>query len=172
MGYGIMPYCVKMDRVERAFGSHDGQLEAAILSEHGRRMARMDSNFDDTPMADILHDFIAGTVSYPQEGYKYWYAIEMIMQSIGQMLPNGAWYPADIDALWSLQGCRLYSIQTAVKIPSPDDFPTVFIIRNADIDAARTDAQSKMKDAEQLAEFETWCNRAHASASDLALYYY
>jgi hypothetical protein len=172
MSYGITPYLVKISAVASSFGGQDAALKADIVADCGKRMARLDDWFEDTPMADILTDFLAGKVSYPGEGFKYWYVIEMIIQHLGLRLDNGAWYPSDSDPIWSLKGCSMYLLDTAVPIPSPDDFPSVFMVPHARLDEALADGQSKITDPEQLAEFVAWCTKGKDRGLDLVLYYY
>lgn len=173
MGYGITPFRVRWSRIEACFGMADLAQRDKILAACEVRIEKLDEWFDDgTPFEVILRDFLAGQVSYPDEGYKYWYAIELLAAGFGQSLDNNAWYPAKIDTLWELDACKLFLLRTAVPIPSPDDFPTVFVILHATLDAALAQLKALHKDADQVAEFTEWCHQAQETGEDLVLYYY
>jgi hypothetical protein len=66
----------------------------------------------------------------------------------------------------------MFLLNTAKRIPAPDDFPTVFVILNATLDDAFVHLKEHNKDDEQVAEFGDWVADAKATGEDLVLYYY
>jgi hypothetical protein len=175
MGYGIMPYRVSLSRLATRFGNPNSSKR----SKARRACASIASNMDDLfggdgpGYMDIVEELLDGKATHRGYGAWYWYAIERMIGDLGQFLHNGEWYPSRADAFWDHPAARLYDIDAPMDIPSPDDFPTVFVIRNAELnDALLAGFREKISDDAQYRSFSHWVNEAKRYKQDLVLYYY
>ena len=173
MGYGIMPYSIKTSEIAALFGSWQLGLQSRIAFYATPRFERLDKRFPAPPkMADVMKEYLQGKISYPNAGFKYWYAIELLIQHTAEIMVNNAWSPADSGALSGIPELKMYKLDTSKPLPWPEDFPLVYVIANADLDAALTHAKETISDPAQLSEFTSWYNNAKAAGNDLVLYYY
>ncbi len=172
MGYGIMPYRVKLAEIEQLFGTSDQELASRIRNGIQARLQQLDNSFGDPSATEILTDFLDGKISHPQSGHLYWYVIEAMIRYFGTFLANGEWYPVRDEEIYKVAGTSMYHLRISKKIPSPDDFPSVYMVFHADLDKASMSIKDTDHDAAQKAQFEDWCTKAKSAGQDLVMYYY
>jgi hypothetical protein len=131
--------------------------------------------FDDDGPAymEIVEDLLDGKATFKHHGAWYWYAIEQIIADLGRRLSNGSWYPGNSEPFWSHASCCMNDIDSPMQIPAPDDFPSVFVIRNSALsDELVVDFREKISDEDQFSEFSRWVKEAQRYKQDLVMFYY
>lgn len=175
MSYGITAYSAPVDEINALFGSLDEAVKSEVRAATKEDLDSNDQYFDGTPMAKFLDDFFSGTVSYPDEAFKYWYLFEALCGHFGTLLDNSEWYPARgaYDELCDISACRMFPVYTTPSVPSPDDFPMVWMYRHGDLDeAAKEIGDCDDFSEEQISQFQEWLQQCKASNRDLVLFYY
>lgn len=176
MSYGIMPYRVSLSRLSTRFGLTVTAKRRKVRNacHHiGRNVDEMASS-DDTPkFNDIVTELLDGKVAHEKYGYIYWYAIKGFIESIGQFLNNSEWYPADVDVFWNNKSFKLYDIDAPMKIPTPDDSPTVFVLRAENMtDELLKELEKELGNGEQYWQVSSWIREAKRYKQDLVLFYH
>ena len=168
-----MPYRVSLSRLATRFGNPVAKKRSKARRACLSVQSEMDDLFDhwEVSYSDVVEDLLDAKASYPNAGAMYWYAIKQIIEDLGRWLPNNGWYPADPDALWSASSASLYDIDAPMKLPSPDDFPTVFVVRGPKLDDFLAELDGKVE-ANQLSEVAYWVKEAKRYRQDLVLYYH
>lgn len=178
MGYGIVAYAVNLEQVEKPFGSNNEALKCKIVSLSQDRMESLDDQLGGTSLQEFANDYFNGTINHREEAYKYWYWVEILCEGYGKNLDNSWWYPSSGAAKpwFDYEHFKLYGLETKPYIPSPDDFPTVFMVRNADLDNAYANIydqwQKGIYTSEQTQQFQEWVEIAQKDKWDLVLFYY
>jgi hypothetical protein len=175
MGYGITAYRVNLDRLQTRFGVKDSKKRNTMLKAcYGRRNSIDELGDESSPrFIDYANDLLNGTVSYPGNGFKYWYAIECFIGELGHLLNNNAWYPSPCDILFDFNEIKLYDIGRPLRIPGSDDFPTVFVLRKENMtDEFIRSFEEKHNDADQVYAMKNWIDQAKRYKQDLVMYYY
>jgi hypothetical protein len=173
MGYGIMPYRVSLGRLATRFGNPVAKKRNQARRACLRVQSQMDDLFDhwDISYKDVVEDLLEGKASYENAGAMYWYAIKQIIEDLGRWLPNSEWYPADADAIWNAPEVKLYDIDSPESFPSPDDFPTVFVVRSERLEAFHEGLKDKVETA-QWNEVGYWVKEAKRYRQDLVMFYH
>ncbi|MCG8575498.1 MAG: hypothetical protein MI810_11485 [Flavobacteriales bacterium] len=179
MSYGIMPYSINLDTLEKYYGTDDQQLINNIIKSSKGRLDRLDDDFEEEDgwqkAETILSDFLNGKLEVGEgNSAKHWYILEILIEGFGSMLNNGNWYPASIDDLYDYSELQMFLVSKTgkFKLPSPDDFPTSFTIQNKNLSAAAKEIESSDYDAAQKSEFQSWIATAQQNDQDLVLFYY
>lgn len=176
MSYGIMPYRVSLSRLRTRFGitvtAKRGKIRGACY--HLRQSVdELDSSEDAPKFDEIVVELLDGKAEHSKYGYKYWYAIKGFVEALGQFLNNNEWYPADASVFWETKAFKLYDIDAPMKIPTPDDFPTVFVLRGENMtDELMSELKEKIEDDEQYQQVASWIREAKRYKQDLMLFYY
>ena len=196
MGYGIMPFAVRLLRVERAFGSRDAALVAEITERFEGRFEDDDRDADDEdePTLEMaLHEIIEGRPLRDGYGHKYAYVLEMLCWHYGRFLPNAHFSAMHYD--WADQvdgeliragvpegtiGLKRHLMHRGapVAIPEPDDFPFIGFLKAAEVGPALRAVQSadlaapdpEVRDA--VAELRSWLEACGTTARDLVCFYH
>jgi len=174
MGYGIMPYRVNLERLSTRFGNSKSAKRSKARNACLRYIDRSDNNPGEPTYGEIISEMIDdATATHEGFGHKYWYALQGLIADMGRLLPNGNWYPSPADAFWGNSKFDLYDIDAPMDIPTPDDFPTVFVLRAANMTDELVEQLSKsIDDEDQLKEVERWIKEAKQYKQDLVLYYH
>ncbi len=176
MSYGIMPYRVSLSRLRTRFGITVTAKRTKVRKACyilGRNVDQMDSSPEAPVFNDIVTELLDGKATHSKYGYKYWYAIKGFVESLGQFLNNSEWYPADADVFWKTKAFKLYDIDAPMKIPSPDDFPTVFVLRAENMtDKLLKELEKELGNGEQYWQVSGWIQEAKRYKQDLVLFYH
>jgi len=176
MSYGIMPYRVSLSRLKTRFGCTVSNKRSKIKKACARYAEQIDSWDDEgvpTTM-EIVTELLDGQATHNRLGHKYWYALKGFIEDLGSFLYNSEWYPASSDVFFSLNEFKLYDIDAPMKIPSPDDFPTVFVLREENMTPELEEKLNKELASEeaQLRQVLNWIKEAKRYKQDLVLYYH
>lgn len=176
MGYGIMPYRVNLERLSSRFGMEDKAKRSKIRKMCSRDANNIDSLAygDEVPkFMDIVEELLDGKATHAKFGYIYWYAIKGFVEELGRFMHNADWYPASADIFWENPNFVLYDIDALMQIPTPDDFPTVFVLRNNKMtDELIESLVEKLSDSYQIAQLKNWIKEAKQYKQDLVLFYH
>jgi hypothetical protein len=176
MSYGIMPYRVSLSRLQTRFGNPDKAKRRKTRDacvRYAREIDELDSAPDAPTFMQVVDDLLDGKVEHPNYGHKYWYALKGFIESIGKFLNNNYWYPASADVFWDIDAFKLYDIDAPMKIPSPADFPTVFVLRGDRMtDKLLKELEEKIEDREQFLQVAAWIKEAKRYKQDLVLFYH
>lgn len=175
MSYGISPYRISLSRLATRFGNPNSGKRSKARRACASISSNMEDMFEDDGPSymDIVEELLEGKATHPNHGAWYWYAIEQMINELGRWLPNNNWYPADPEAFWSHSACNLYDIDSPMDIPTPDDFPTVFVIRFAELgDGLLEGFREKIADDDQFSEFSYWVKEAKRYKQDIVMFYY
>lgn len=178
MGYSITPYRVSLERLCSYFGIEDKGKRSKI-----RAMCRKKAdNIDELAYGkavpkfmDVVEELLDGKATHAQAGYVYWYAIEGFIEELGQVMYANDWIHASEEAqiFWDYEDFGVYDIDAPMEIPTPDDFPTVFVLHNAMMTDELVNALvQEVTDSYQIAQLENWIKEAKRYKQDLVLYYY
>ncbi|MEH0157678.1 hypothetical protein V6R21_26555 [Limibacter armeniacum] len=180
MSYGITPYRVNLSRVRSRLdkdcpSSKKSKAKKACLNQLSR--CGFGTEDGEPTDAELINAFIAdGKAEHEGLGYKYWYALEGLIGDLGQFLSNGYWYPGTSDPFFNTDGFKLYDIGGGIDIPTPDDFPAVFVLENSDMSEELIQEFEKKYanelEAETIKQFKSWITQAQRYKQDLVLYYY
>lgn len=174
MSYGIMPYRVNLDRVKSRFGCTVSSKRSKIKKACARYAKQIDEWDDEnTPtMMEIVEELLDGKATHANLGYKYWYALKGFMEDLGRFMSNREWYPASADVFFDLSEFGLYNIDAPMKIPTPDDFPTVFVLKSENMTPDLDLKLQQKLSGGQLREIQSWINEAKQYKQDIVLYYH
>jgi hypothetical protein len=176
MAYGIIPYRVNLGRLASRFGMKDEAKRSKI-----RRMCSGYANnidglaYDEgvPKFMDIVEELLDGKATHTKYGYIYWYAIKGFVEELGLFIQNADWYPASADIFWENPHFVLYGIDAPMEIPTPDDFPTVFVLRNDRMnDDLIESLVKKLSNNVQIDQLKNWIKEAKRYKQDLILYYH
>lgn len=171
-----MPYRVSLSRLQTRFGITVTAKRSKVRKScyHlARSVDDIDSSDDAPKFNDIVTELLDGKAEHPKYGYKYWYAIKGFVESLGQFLHNDQWYPADAEVFWNTKSFKLYDIDAPMKIPTPDDFPTVFVLRAENMtDELLKELEEKLGNGEQYWQIASWLREAKRYKQDLVLFYH
>ena len=171
-----MPYRVSLSRLRTRFGLTVTAKRSKVRKfcyHLARSVDEMDSSNDAPKFHDIVTELLDGKAEHLNYGYKYWYAIKGFVESIGQLLPNDQWYPADASIFWNTNAFKLYDIDAPMKIPTPDDFPTVFVLRAENMtNELLTELVNKLGNDKPYWQIAGWIQQAKRYKQDLILFYH
>src|SRR4051812_16539745 len=88
MSCGIMPFAVRLIRVERAFGSRDAALASEITEKFEHHFENDDCEDGKPTLEDALHEIIEGKRMQEDYGHMYGYVLEVLCWHFGKFLPN------------------------------------------------------------------------------------
>jgi hypothetical protein len=189
MGYGITPYTCNLPLLKSLLDPEDDtittmtrerkqQLQTQCIEGLENRLSNSGLATPDDIRAAVSELF-TGAATNRDHGFIYWYAIEYVMQTypgLSSYLDNSAWYPAPADVFFNSDCVGLFNIDylPGKTVAGPDDFPTVFVIRNDDLDDFATEISSLQEnmDDEQVGEVQAWIRQAKQSERSLVLFYY
>lgn len=178
MSYGVTAFAVNLNQIEEPFGSQDEELKNEIVSQVKERFDSIDEQLGGTPMVDITDDYFKGEINHADDAKKYWYLIETLCIGFGRKLSNDHWYPfkGATEPWYDHEQFKLYGINTKPFLPSPDDFPLVFVLGNADLqdayEAINEQGEKDVYSIEQVRQFSDWIENAQKDRWDLVLFYY
>lgn len=174
MGYGIMPYRVSLSRLQTRLGNINKRNKTrGDCARYARGIDELDSAPDAPTFMQVVDNLLDGKVDYPNYGHKYWYAIKGLIESLGQFLNNNCWCPSPADVFWNIEAFKLYDLGTPMRIPSPDDFPVVFVLRGYNMtDELLKELEEKIEDQEQFLQVAAWIKEAKRYKQDLVLFYH
>lgn len=174
MGYGITVYRVSLQRLCTRLGTQDKARKNRLREVCLKRAKNMDSlGHETTPsFMEIVEELLDGKATY-KTGYLYWYAIQSFVDDLGVSLANNHWYPASAEIFWDIKDFVLYEINAPMKIPQPDDFPLVFVLKHQNMKPELQHIlQEKIQNQAQLTQFQYWIKEAQTYKQDLILYYH
>lgn len=177
MSYGVIAYAAPVEHVAGLFGSENDDLYGTILNQAGSALDQLDETFAGTSTRLIGDGFFDGRFPDRGEDHKFWYFLEILYSGFGEDLPNDRWYPSRNarDVLFSMTSAAMYDVGIP-GVPTPDDFPAVFVVRQTKLEEARSEIgkayQAGRLDEMQAEQFSGWIDAARASGRDLVLYYY
>lgn len=175
MSYGIIPYRVSLGRLATRFGHPDPKKRSRIKSGAMRYAKTVDQwDSEDSPkMKEIVAELLDGKATHERYGHKYWYAIKGLVEDIGRLLNNSAWYPCSPDIFFESELFSLYDIDAPMKIPTPDDFPVVFVLRYENMDPEKIDKFTwQVEDGAARYILRDWIYGARKYKTDLVLFYH
>ncbi|GAA3930745.1 DUF7691 family protein [Litoribacillus peritrichatus] len=184
MSYGVIPYATFLSNFPTIYGIDDQQFKDKLMTSYNMfGSGELDEQFEapDYPTErEILRAFLNGKeFDIKAEGAKHWYLMEKLVSFISQSSPsnNNAWYPSGLGVMEHLGGCpaiKLFCLDEKgdIKLPVPDDFPVVYSIFNADLQAAEEHIQASGVTDEQKAEFSGWIEEAREMEGDVILFLY
>jgi hypothetical protein len=200
MGYGIMPFSVSIARVQQAFGSRDKALADSLKQTFSHQLEQdaqdtdPDEDDDETPLTleEALDEIIEGKGLRKTQGHKYGHALELLCWHFGTHLSNqsfcgmrwqwsdeveealtGAGVPTEVFSLQEHLMCR----GAPVKIPAPDDFPSIGFLKRAEIGPALQAIESAdfasldLEQQEAAAEIKGWLETCIKAQTDLVCFY-
>lgn len=170
-----MPIRVNLGRLRTRFGSTNSGKRSKIRRACAGIAANVDDLFEENDPAymDLVEELLDGKATHENMGAKYWYAIKEMAESLGKWLNNSEWYPASPDLFWNHSAIHLYDIDAPMIVPSPDDFPAVFTLRNADMtDELLEEFKNLIEDEAQFRQFSGWVTDARRYKQDLLMFYY
>lgn len=180
MGYAISAYRVNLERVESRFGIADKPKRRKIINRCAARKASIDelaSYKTDAPkFMEIVEELLDGKATHERFGFMYWYAIECFIEELGrEMVPrDNYWSGRNLDLDFFYKHFSLYSIPAPMTIPTPDDFPTVFVLDSELIsdEFIQTTLKEAVPEYFQYGQIKSWLQDAKRYKQDLVLYYY
>ncbi|WP_062269339.1 DUF7691 family protein [Endozoicomonas arenosclerae] len=178
MGYGLMPYKVKIDNVISLIGSRDKVYIKGFLNYYYERIIDIDRQLhSDKNSIDVAISTLTDPDYRDEQIYKQSYVIELIVSSIGELLPNHCWSPCSFPEFLYFDPAIRRDTQDAYDqgIVRGDDFPGVFVIRyqNARSVIERISVlKDDSIDEEQKEQFSGWLNQAIDSEEDIVIYHY
>ena len=174
MSYGIMPYRVNLARVGTRFGNEKTAKRQKARNACFRHLSQYDTDGSNVMNHTLVKEMInEAKASHQNCGHRYWYALKGLIEDMGRLLNNRAWYPASADFFWDNPFFKLYDIDSPMEIPEPDDFPVVFVLRYAAMsDDFLAMCEEKLEDEEQLSEMKSWIKQAKRYRQDLVLFYH
>lgn len=173
-----------------------------LTTEEAEQFERFDEMLDDVLDPDeprpaisfevALTNLVFGRAMNGQFGFLYGYALEMLCLHYGERLPNRHWSGMGSD--WGetvQQGLtdagvdeRVISVRhwmyrgAPLKIPAPDDFPSIGYVRAAEVSPALIELQKATADslneevAESVDEVRHWLTTCQVRQCDLVSFYY
>jgi hypothetical protein len=196
MSYGITPIAVRLSQVNQAFGAGDDLLSRLILERFAHRFERdrTDPDDEDEPtLKQALHEIIDGTPLRKNYGHKYAYILEMLCQHYGQFLPNQNFTAMDSDWAETVDlglttagvpeeqlrlNNHLMCRGSPIRIPEPDDFPSIGYLREAEISPALGALETAnfsrfdLDVQEAVKEVRGWLEVCSRAGCDLVCFYY
>jgi hypothetical protein len=154
MSYGITPVAVRLSQVEQAFGCRDDLLNRLISEQFDYRFDRdrTDPDDEDEPtLKQAFNEILDGTPLRRNYGHKYAYILEMLCLHFGAQLPNQNFTAMDsswadtVDLGLTTAGVPEEQLRminhvmyrgSPIRIPEPDDFPSIGYLRGAEIGPA------------------------------------
>ncbi|MCI5054716.1 MAG: hypothetical protein MRY83_01340 [Flavobacteriales bacterium] len=173
MSYGIMPYRVNLERLSTRFGNPKSNKRSKARLACKEAVRGMDDD-EDVSFDEIIKEMIdEAKASHENLGYMYWYALKGLIEDLGSFMTNSSWYPASCDIFYDSKDITLYDIDSPMDIPTPDDFPTVFVFRKENMKEENiADLLNSLEDSDQKREFNHWIEEAKRYKQDLVLYYH
>jgi hypothetical protein len=199
MGYGVMAYAVRLERVAGCLGARDPDVLAALLEDF-RAARTIDDLLADVvveggpPTArDVLRHLVMDEPPRPGIGFAYGYCFKHICERYGEPLDNSAWYPIGFDFVEEVQaelgrqGVTDDALSVAdlvwggppVPLPPIDDFPGIGHLPRTRIPATLATLKgvdlSLAADPEVragLAGLGRWLSDCAASDRDLICFYH
>lgn len=196
MGYGIMPFSVKLARVERAFGSRDAALAAEVTGAFEAIFEQDDCEEDDEgepTLEEALHEVVEGRPLREGYGHKYGHVLKLLCWHFGEHLPNAHFSAMHHD--WADQvdgeligagvpeeafGLKRHLMYRGapVAIPEPDDFPFIGYLKAAEVGPALralraadfAELSPEVRDA--VEELRGWLEACSRGAFDLVSFYH
>lgn len=180
MGYGIMPYRVNLDRLATRFGTSNKPKRREIVKECSRRANSIDSDaahYQNAPkFMEIVEELLDGKATHEKFGWMYWYAIEGFCEVLGRPMMNDQWAripTTEMDFFY--ENFSLWDIPNApMTIPTPNDFPTVFVLHPERIsdEFIQTTLKEAVPEYFQYGQIKSWLEAAKQYKQDLVLFYY
>jgi hypothetical protein len=131
---------------------------------------------------DAIQSYFEGTVSIDDDGSALWYGLEKYIDNYGGVfLRNEAWYPSSDPPFWTMSTAKMFDLNVyansidneKVRLPTPDDFPMVWIIHRDDFEEAKNEFEKiESIPIEMKNQFLEWINCGYCNQHDLVLYYY
>jgi hypothetical protein len=194
MSYGMMPFAVKLARVERTFGSRDAAPAAEITAKfHPLLREALGDDEDDLSQEQALFDIIEGHPLREEYGYRYAYVLEMLCWHFGRFLPNGNFCPMGmgraqhVDRVLTEAGVpsdqfrfvdHLMFRGSPIAIPHPEEFPCIGYIKAKEVGPTLRAVQSVNVSSfdpemrETLTELRGWLEVCAKSVCDLVCFYH
>jgi hypothetical protein len=194
MSYGIMPFSVKIEQLQKAVGSKDAALAARLKARLEDLVEEFDSGDEEEPtINDAIDDLINGAELRKGYGHLYGYVVEGMCWEMGKMLDNDELGGMNADwseelnqamqdggvseEILSLTGHLMYR-RSPVEIPEPDDFPFIGYLTKAEIPAALAAMkQANFEEASDdvrraMVELQEWLEACGKESSDLVCFYH
>jgi hypothetical protein len=194
MSYGIVPFSVRIEELQKAVGSRDAALAARLKQSLANLVDEFDSGDEEEPtLNDAIDDLISGAEFRKGYGHLYGYVIEGMCEEMGTMLDNSelggmnADWAEEVDQgmqdagvskdTLSLTGHLMYR-KSPVPIPEPDDFPFIGYLTKGVIPAAAAAMEAadlnslgeEQKNA--LFEIRGWLEACQKAGTDLVCFYH
>lgn len=200
MGYGVMAYAVRLERVAGCVGARDPLLLAALLEDF-RTARTIDTLLADAVTGDgeppdareVLRHLVMDEPARPGLGFAYGYCFQHICDRYGEPLDNSAWYPIGFDFVEEVQaelgrqGVTDDALSVAdlvwggapVPLPPIEDFPGIGHLPRARIPAtlATLDRVDLGRDMDPdiragLVGLNRWLTDCVATDRDLVCFYH
>ncbi|CAJ1945051.1 unnamed protein product [Cylindrotheca closterium] len=190
MGYGVMPYAVKLDALRSMAGSKDAGFMNSV-----RLRVEDDDEDDAKTAAECNRQLIMGLAegeSYESScSHKYYYVLECWCDAFGHFLTN--WNHSPMRYSWfdtiqekvkesgfkvTLPGDLIYRYDILKGLPTPADFPcvgTLELAKMPKISSILKNNIAKVKDSnvqDALKEYHGWLEHCIEAKTDLVLCYY
>lgn len=174
MSYGIIPYRVSLSRLNSRFGITNSSKKSSIRKKCRAFASAIDDlgSDHDPLMMDLVEELLQAKASHENMGFKYWYALKGFIQDLGQFLYNSCWYPADPQIFYDMPEFTMFDIDSPMKIPTPDDFPMVFTLRNEKMTDALTNSFDGKITDDQKYQIVSWIREARRYDQDIVFYYH
>lgn len=187
MSYCVQPYAVRIDDVKSLLGSNDLSLVPTLKSRFPRHFEDAGED-DELTQEAALADLLTGNELNPDYGHLYGYALEMLCWHAGELLTNRCWsamrsdWFETVDDAISAAGIPYSLIGTIffrgapVKIPRPDDFPTIGYVLNSEIAPAIEALGKPLSGADgeirkSVMEVRLWLATCRERRCDLVTFY-
>jgi hypothetical protein len=182
MGYGITAYTLKIKTLEGFCGFKNSKDPDYLRNHYYDYFASScmeltrDLRLKKYKAEQLWMDYLHGTIHKEASGLTYWRIVELFCTSFfGTRLQNDHWYPTSIDPLYKFSEFRMFYLNS-VELPSPDDFPAVFTIKQEDFNQAKASIlkahQEDWYDINAVNQFNSWTDTAIDKEGDLILFYY
>lgn len=182
MGYGVTAYQYDREKLMSYFGYYP-RTRYHIELILKREFKRLEKQMAPGPVRyiDIMNDFFDGKVSYTEEGYKYWYFLERLMdrtmytaEERTARLDNSEWYPCPLSSFPYPQISELvmFDFEPFQNLKQPEDFPAVFRTKHERFPELKAQVKAVIKDIPQRKQFLEWIKTADKNRYDLFLFYY
>jgi hypothetical protein len=149
MGTCTEIYLFKKENLLSLIGSGQGEMRALVMQKrHAKLLQNFDAQDREKPGKAYLSDLFNGVhPTSGAEGSAYAYALKILIQEIGESLSNSQFCPyqlawlEELDQVLQAQAIEgflfsdLIGFQTPFAMASPDDFPGVLTLENAQIQA-------------------------------------
>ena len=122
MAYGVMPYLIAKETLDKIYGSKKKEYINEVIEEKSEIIEELEDLFDEDPV-DYIKDLVYGSIKH-EDGGLYGYSLEMIFDVYGEMLDNDYWYPTD--CWYTLDEALINDLP--YDLPEPDDFPIYRVI--------------------------------------------